>query len=68
MLTIHHITKTHLFYNWKFVPFGYLYPTPPTGHHQSVLCICELFFKIPYVSEIIQYLYFSDLFHLAQIP
>ena len=36
-------------------------------------CVCLLlwflfFFKIPYISEIIWYLSFSDLFHLAQYP
>ena len=57
-----------------------LSPSPPiplpSGCHQSVICIYDsvsiLFvysvFLIPCISEIIWYLSFSDLFHLAEYP
>ena len=46
--TAYYILMIYLFYNWKFVPFDPLHsfhltpphPTPASGNHQSVLCIC----------------------------
>ena len=26
---VHEISSTYLSYNWKFVPFGHLFPSPP---------------------------------------
>ena len=64
---IHYITRCSLFYNWKFVPFDHLHSFCP---HLNPYClwqspICFLFiwifvfFQIPHISEIIQYLSFS---------
>ena len=46
----HYVSVTYLFYDWKFVPFGYLHPFPPLPsphiwQPQSVLCICEVLFS-----------------------
>ena len=51
----HYIARTHLFYNWKFVPLDPLHPFKPfphyphhSGNHQSVLCVYELDFLLVY--------------------
>ena len=50
-------TFTHFF---QFPPFT-------SGSHQSVLCFYKFGFlkNIPHISEIVQFLSLSDLFHLA---
>ena len=68
-----HCVSMTLFYNWKFEPFVFLPPflpppsLPTSGNHQLALFIYELDFlrKIPHVSETVQYLVLSLLFHLA---
>ena len=57
------------FYTWKFVlltTFTHIahHPLPTSGSHQSVLCICDLgffIFYIPHKSEIIQYVWYSEI-------
>ena len=58
---VHYVLSIYLFYNWKSVPFGYLLtpsfrlltPNPYlSGNHQSFLCISELVFLIPHISEL----------------
>ena len=75
------VTTLYLTFPWLFITESLNLLTPFTrfthpqhltsGDHQSVLCIYELlvvFFKLSHIKEIIQYLSFSDLFHLAYCP
>ena len=60
-------------HNWKVISFDHLHSfplTPAPGNHLSILSFYEFvcFFQIPHISEVIWYLSFSDLFHLAQVP
>ena len=68
---VHYISVTYLFYNRKFVPF-HCFTFMHFAHSHSLICICEIRFffkfKIPHVSEIIEYLSLSDSFHWAQCP
>ena len=69
-----YLTSLGLMYIWKIVLFDSLHPfyrppTPASNNYQSSVYIYEvlfyLFFQIPHLIEIMQYLSFSVLFHLA---
>lgn len=69
---VHHVPRTDLPHNGKFVPFDYIlinfiHPlTRASGNYQSVLCTCEFdTFMILFVGEIMQYMSFLDLLQLA---
>ena len=75
---------THIFCNWQFVPLNlpHLFSPPPPASCLTITCLffvsitlflfCCLFicfvFQILHISEIIQYLVLSDLFHTSTIP
>ena len=55
--------STYLYYNWKFVSFGYLHsiplfsiPTPTSGKHKSDLFSMSLFLKYSWPTTLCQFL------------
>ena len=73
---VRHIPSTYLSYNWKFLPFDHLPPGPPSPHPLPLVTTdlisffmssCFLIFCFWfYVQWDIQYVSFSNLFHLVK--
>ena len=58
----------YLFYNWNYVPFEYFSPfSAPQNLEPTILLSASMssVFQIPQISDSIQYLSLSDLFHLV---
>ena len=75
IVTVLYLHPQDLSYNWKFVPFDYfhLFCPPTASCDDQSLCTyeSELFLFVCFLDstcEVIWYLSFCDLFHLASMP